>query len=204
MVILFRAATTVAVAIGDVFLYARSFEYFELAGIVAVIAGCILFALDHLHANAVGILWGIGYYFSLSFNTLYAKGVFNQYSNVSAWTKTFYCNCLALIPCIIISGLSENSTSLILVLGNLKPMGWLMVFLSCMIGLFLGATGNVCRNMLSPTGFDVAGNVNKFITVFVNQWVFDYSLTARSTLGACITLLGASVYSKSFGLGSWC
>lgn len=203
MVILFRAATTIAVASGDALLYSRSFEFSEITGILAILAGCVIFSLDNLQAHKIGILWGLGYYISLSFNTLYAKSVFNKYPKVSAWTKTFYCNTLAFLPMVGISVIAEDSQKFVDAMKNLNSVGMLMVFLSCIMGLLLGATGNICRHMLSPTGFDVAGNVNKFVTIFLSQWIFGYLLSARANFGACFALLGATLYSTPidfFGL----
>uniref|UniRef100_A0A061QUU4 Gdp-mannose transporter gonst3-like n=1 Tax=Tetraselmis sp. GSL018 TaxID=582737 RepID=A0A061QUU4_9CHLO len=197
VIILFRAATTLAVAVGDFFLYSHKFTWSELGGIALITAGCITFALDNLHASTVGCLWALGYYVTLTFNTLYAKGVFNNHPGVSAWLKTFYCNTIAFVPIAIIATSLEDTSAFFRAIVDVKPLGAMNVVLSCVMGLLIGATGNICRHMLSATGFDIAGNVNKFVTIFLSQMIFGYVLTARANFGAIIALTGATVYSNS-------
>ncbi|KAK3278637.1 hypothetical protein CYMTET_13439 [Cymbomonas tetramitiformis] len=203
-VIVFRAASTAGVALADWIFFKHGFQANETLGVVAIVGGSVLYTSFDLQYDAMGYVLGLVYMISMIFNLIYIKYFFEQNQSLNMWTKTYYMNMLA-IPLLIVMVLAfEGSAVGELSWSSISNSGLVCLGVSCLVGLVLSASATGLRDVVSPTTFDILGNVNKFATAALSRLIFHTVNTALSSLGLAISLLGGALYApigkQLFGL----
>ncbi|KAK3242883.1 hypothetical protein CYMTET_47437 [Cymbomonas tetramitiformis] len=203
-VIVFRAASTAGVALADWIFFKHGFQANETLGVVAIVGGSVLYTSFDLQYDATGYVLGLVYMISMIFNLIYIKYFFEQNQSLNMWTKTYYMNMLA-IPLLIVMVLAfEGSAVGELSWSSISNSGLVCLGVSCLVGLVLSASATGLRDVVSPTTFDILGNVNKFATAALSRLIFHTVNTALSSLGLAISLLGGALYApigkQLFGL----
>jgi len=190
--IVFRSACLVGVALGDYTLFHRRFSLVETLSLVSVVGGAWIFALSNVKHNFAGYAWGTAYWASLTASLLYVKRAFNHCEGIDTWEKTLYLNMFGLFPTVLlVIGFELNFVSS---LQGFPVMSWIWIVCSSAMGILLGVFGNSARAFLSPTGFDVLGNVSKFATVAVSALIFQETHTFLSYVGLGLVIFGGAIF----------
>eukprot|EP00658_Telonema_sp_P-2_P038082 TRINITY_DN2736_c0_g2_i4.p1 TRINITY_DN2736_c0_g2~~TRINITY_DN2736_c0_g2_i4.p1 ORF type:complete len:173 (+),score=42.94 TRINITY_DN2736_c0_g2_i4:240-758(+) len=128
-------------------------------------------------------------------NSLYIKMVFIKSESMTTWEKSFLSNLMTVPVLLLASGYSENLSTCFSALMNLNTQGILIVTLSCVMGLGISVAGTRCREAFSATGFDVLGNMNKFISIALSRLLLGSIVSSQSLAGLIVALLGGVLYS---------
>lgn len=164
-VVVFRTLSTFGVALGDRYFFGKQFTQPALVAMLVTVGGGVLFALSDAHYTAVGYFWGVMYFLATIYNGLYIKLIFTQSVDMSNWEKTYYNNLMALpVTLLLILG-TESVSGIFTAIKDLSFAGWLVILLSGVMGTAISVAGTNTRDLLSATSFNIAGNINKFMSV---------------------------------------
>lgn len=205
-VVVFRTLTTFAVAGGDMIIFKKTFSSLSLLSILFIVIGSIIFALNDWSFSLIGYFWAILYALATCVNALYIKHVFNEVAKLDmSNTEKMYYNNLMGMPVMLILMLATEDTPAFVTLcgevfsGQAEAAGVksAILFASCAMGTLISAAGTNLRDLISATSFNVSGNVNKFITVFLSAILFRTNYTANAMSGLVIALIAGVVYGWS-------
>ena len=126
---------------------------------------------------------------------LYMKHVFNKSTDMNTWEKSWLSNAMMLPPLTLYCLVAENLPQALRDMRGMSLGGAALVTLSCFMGLGISVAGTRCREMFSATGFDVLGNMNKFLSIGLSQFLLGSIVTAQSMFGLVIALCGGVIYS---------
>lgn len=115
---------------------------------------------------------------------------------MTSWGRSFYNNILATIPVLIMSFIAGENDKLVDEKEAFTNLTYIMVGLSCVMGLGISISGFACRELISATSFSVVGNMNKVLTVVINfiAWDSHTSMSGLACLSICI--VGGALYAK--------
>jgi len=194
-VIIFRILSTFGVAIGDYFLFEVRFSAPALVTMAVTVGGGVLYGLNDANFTVAGYFWGLLYFSATIFNALYIKLMFNRVSvSMSNVEKTYYNNLMAIPLLLVISIATEDWGSVPVHLTNMTLTGWCCIALSCFMGTAISMCGTACRDLLSATSFNIAGNLNKFLTILMSVAFLETRIVAQSAIGLFLALSGGAAY----------
>merc|ERR1712072_1245025 len=98
-------------------------------------------------------------------NSLYIKMIFNSSTEMTTWEKSWLSNAMTVPVLSLYCFYAEDVPSCIQAMTRLSLPGAALVLLSCFMGLGISVAGTRCRELFSATGFDVLGNMNKFLSI---------------------------------------
>jgi hypothetical protein len=84
---------------------------------------------------------------------------------MSNWEKTYYNNIMALPVTFLLLLFTERVPDIISSMLSMSLGGWLVILLSGVMGTAISVAGTNTRDLLTATSFNMAGNVNKFLSV---------------------------------------
>jgi hypothetical protein len=164
-VVVFRTLSTFGVALGDRYFFGKQFSQPALVSMVVTVSGGMLYAISDAHFSGVGYFWGLMYFLATIYNGLYIKLIFTQSVDMSNWEKTYYNNLMALPVTLLLILFSESVPGIISSMLGMSIGGWLVILLSGVMGTAISVAGTNTRDLLTATSFNIAGNVNKFLSV---------------------------------------
>eukprot|EP00960_Hanusia_phi_P008213 235047-Hanusia_phi.AAC.1 len=146
---MFRAIATVAVALGDRLVLGSQLSSRQMFACAVISLGGSIYASSDLRFNASGYAWGLAYALSMVVNTIYVKFSFERNKEMSSWEKTYLNNLLASPVILLLSFLTEDTSSLLRKLTQLEFLPLFWVLLSCVIGL--GSHPHLRPSLLLPS-----------------------------------------------------
>ena len=196
-VIIFRMLSIVAIACGDVYWFNKTFSQRAQISMGVLVLGGLVYALNDSFFDPLGYIWSFAYFFATVLNALYIKWVFNTVPQMGNWEKTYYNNLMG-IPVLLFQALvTESIPGFFSTLLNMDLPSLIMVIVSCIMGFGISLAGTMCRDLVSATSFNVAGNVNKFLTVLLSMVMFNSYPGAVAVLGLLMALGGGASYAFS-------
>lgn len=194
-VLVFRTMTVLGVSFGDRMLLGNKIDMLSFIGLCTITAGGLTYGYYDVSYNEQGYFWAFMYWATMVANALYIKNVFNSSQQMSTWEKSFLMNAM-IVPLLTVHCLmNENMTQAITDLTLLPMNGLAIVVLSCFMGLGISVAGTRCREVFSATAFDVLGNMNKFLSIALSQYLLGSVVSGQSLCGLVLALFGGVVYS---------
>jgi hypothetical protein len=164
-VVVFRTLSTFGVALGDKYFFGKQFSQPALVAMFVTVSGGIVYAISDAHFSVVGYFWGFVYFLATIYNGLYIKLIFTQSVDMSNWEKTYYNNVMALPVTLVLILFTESVSGVVSSMLEMSFAGWLVIMLSGVMGTAISVAGTNTRDLLTATSFNIAGNVNKFLSV---------------------------------------
>ena len=180
-VVVFRTLSTFGVALGDKYFFGKQFSQPALASMFVTVSGGIVYAISDAHFSGIGYFWGLMYmppppalffcnnlnmyFLATIYNGLYIKLIFTQSVDMSNWEKTYYNNLMALPVTFFLILFTESIPGILSSMLGMTIAGWLVILLSGVMGTAISVAGTNTRDLLTATSFNIAGNVNKFLSV---------------------------------------
>eukprot|EP00899_Mesostigma_viride_P025255 jgi/Mesvir1/5914/Mv00683-RA.1 len=195
-IVVFRTVSTIAVAAGDRLFFSHKFSLMSMAGIATILCGSLIYAMHDIHFDAGGYLWALFYWGSVVTNCLYMKKVVDSptTAELSHTERAYYQSLLSIIPLIILAVACESTVDGLAHLLGHSMYSTVLLVLSGILGLGICVIGSMCREELSATSFNVAGNMNKFITVVLSTVIWETVNTATAMFGLLLALTGGGLY----------
>ncbi|GJP55919.1 hypothetical protein CLOM_g14934 [Closterium sp. NIES-68] len=78
---------------------------------------------------------------------------------------------------------------------HVSAAAWACILLSCVLAIFCNLTQYLCISMLSPTSFQVLGNMKTVLVLVLGWMLFDSSLTPANVVGMAMAVSGMVLYS---------
>jgi hypothetical protein len=164
-VVVFRTLSTFGVALGDKYFFGKQFSQPALVSMFVTVSGGIVYAISDAHFSGIGYFWGLMYFLATIYNGLYIKLIFTQSVDMSNWEKTYYNNLMALPVTFLLILFTESIPGILSSMLGMTIAGWLVILLSGVMGTAISVAGTNTRDLLTATSFNIAGNVNKFLSV---------------------------------------
>lgn len=194
-VVVFRQVSTALVAVGEFFLFKKSFKVLVIASIMLGIMGSLVYGFSATDYKLLGYLYSLLYAVAMAINALYVKSIFDQLPQMSHWEKTYYQN-LEGTPFLLMMAIPvESVTSCLRDMGALTYQAWTIIALSCFAGFAVSVAGILSRTALSPTSFNILGNMSKPLTVLLSFFIFGAESSAKALVGLGMVLMAGVTYS---------
>ena len=194
-VVVFRQVSTALVAIGEFLAFRKKFKKLAVFAIFLGILGSLYYGRSASDFHFLGYMFAFLYACSMAVNALYIKAVFDRLPQMNNWEKTLYQNfegtpLLVVIALSVesIQGFGEN-------LRTLSIEGWLVILFSCVAGFAVSIAGIFSRTALSPTSFNILGNMSKPLTVLMSFFLFQAETSMDALTGLMMVLLSGALYS---------
>ena len=143
----------------------------------------------------LGYLYSFLYAVSMAINALYVKSIFDQLPQMSSWEKTYYQN-LEGSPFLLMMALPlESISSCLSDMGRLSYQSWTVIAMSCFAGFAVSVAGILARTALSPTSFNILGNMSKPMTVLLSFFIFGIESSSKALVGLGMVLVAGALYS---------
>jgi len=194
-VLVFRTMTVLGVSFGDRMLLGNHIDPVSFLGLCVITLGGLTYGYYDVSYNQEGYFWAFLYWASMVANALYIKNVFNSSHGMSTWEKSFLSNAMTVPLLTLYCMYAENLPQCLTDMGNLPTKGAALVFLSCCMGLGISVAGTRCREIFSATAFDVLGNMNKFLSIALSQYLLGSIVSGQSLCGLLMALCGGILYS---------
>lgn len=195
--IVFRSFSTLVVAIMEVAFMNSTFSTPSVLSMLLTFIGSVLYGYYDIYFSQSGYFWGTMYCGALVFNGLYIKAVFNTVHSKSDAEKTYYNNLVTLPFFFTLMFCEESWAEWSLSFEQAGSVGLGALIASCFLGTAISYTGTVLRNLISATAFNIAGNANKFVTVFISMVLVEQNISKQkpiALLGLFLSLFGAGWY----------
>ena len=194
-VVVFRQVSTALVAVGEVFLFKKRFKTLVIVSILLGIMGSLEYGFSATDFKFLGYLYSFLYAVSMAINALYVKSIFDQLPQMSSWEKTYYQN-LEGSPFLLMMALPlESISSCLSDMGRLSYQSWTVIAMSCFAGFAVSVAGILARTALSPTSFNILGNMSKPMTVLLSFFIFGIESSSKALLGLGMVLVAGALYS---------
>eukprot|EP00658_Telonema_sp_P-2_P039062 TRINITY_DN27928_c0_g1_i1.p1 TRINITY_DN27928_c0_g1~~TRINITY_DN27928_c0_g1_i1.p1 ORF type:complete len:337 (-),score=77.73 TRINITY_DN27928_c0_g1_i1:152-1162(-) len=200
-VLVFRTMTVLGVALGDYLLLGNRIETIPLVGLFTITIGGITYGMYDVSYNLAGYIWAVIYWATMVINALYIKAIFIKSESMTTWEKSFLSNVMTVPVLTMASAYFEGVPSCVAALFSMSAPGMMVVALSCVMGLGISVAGTRCRESFSATGFDVLGNMNKFISIGLSRTLLGSVVSSQSLIALIVALGGGFLYSP---LGTKC
>eukprot|EP01119_Soliformovum_irregulare_P012909 TRINITY_DN3388_c0_g1_i4.p1 TRINITY_DN3388_c0_g1~~TRINITY_DN3388_c0_g1_i4.p1 ORF type:complete len:322 (-),score=85.01 TRINITY_DN3388_c0_g1_i4:176-1141(-) len=200
-VIVFQTLTSLGVAYGDWRLLNSAMPSRGIIiSLLIIVFGAVLYVfVDSAEGFKTDAYFWVALYFVAKVtDMLYTKHIVDTVP-MSSWGRSFYNNILATVPVLLIALVSGEDQKFAAMRENGiddEFTTYLLVGLSCLMGLGISISGFVCREMISATSFSVVGNMNKVLTVFINYIAWDSHTSAPGLFSLSICILGGAYYAK--------
>lgn len=186
--IVFRASTPLAISACDYFFLGRELpSQRSMMSLCALVAGAAGYMWSDASFEVTGYSWVMIWYVIFVFNQVYIKFVVDSV-DMTNWGRVYYSNFLAAIPLIpmgLFSGEAEN------IVWTAESTAALLF--SCVLGVAMSYFAFLARKAVSATYFSILGNVCKFVTIFINFFIWDKHAT-QFGLGCLVVCLGAAYF----------
>jgi len=128
------------------------------------------------------------------FDQVYIKHVISTVK-MSTWTRVYYQNLLSGIP-VALMAIAWEGFPMILCTGWKARVDVAvgMLVISCGMSIAISYFSFSAREALSATGFTVAGNACKFISVLVNVIIWRKHATIFGIIALCFSLVSSAFY----------
>ena len=194
-VVVFRQVSTALVAVGEVFLFKKRFKTLVIVSILLGIMGSLEYGFSATDFKFLGYLYSFLYAVSMAINALYVKSIFDQLPQMSSWEKTYYQN-LEGSPFLLMMALPlESISSCLSDMGRLSYQSWTVIAMSCFAGFAVSVAGILARTALSPTSFNILGNMSKPMTVLLSFFIFGIESSSKALVGLGMVLVAGALYS---------
>jgi GDP-mannose transporter len=194
-VLVFRTMTVLGVAFGDRIFLGTIIDRISFLGLCTITLGGLTYGFYDVSYDSQGYFWAFLYWASMVGNALYIKTVFNNAQQMSTWEKSFLNNAMT-VPLLTLHCIfNENMTQAMVDMQDLSLQGLGLVLLSCFMGLGISVAGTRCREVFSATAFDVLGNMNKFLSIALSQYLLGSIVSGQSLCGLVLALFGGILYS---------
>jgi len=194
-VVVFRQVSTAATAVGEFFFFKKRFSPLVVVSILLGILGGLVYGFTATDYEFIGYLYAFLYAIAMAVNALYVKMIFDQLPQMSKWEKTYYQN-LEATPFLVGLALPiESVPSCFSEMAGLDYKAWIVIVLSCIAGFAISVAGILSRTALSPTSFNILGNMSKPMTVVLSFFLFGLESSPNALLGLGTVLLAGILYS---------
>jgi len=195
-VIVFQTLTSLGVAYGDYKLLKNSMPSKQvILSLLIIVLGSVLYVLTDSNFKLNGYFWVVMYFIAKITDMLYVKYIVDSVQ-MTPWGRSFYNNLLSLPPVLLIIFLTSEQYKVAEIFNEGITVGtWLIVGISCIMGLGISISGFICRALISATSFSVVGNMNKVLTVFINYFLIADHASPLGMLCLFICLFGGYYYS---------
>lgn len=198
-IIVFRACTPITVAVIEWAFMDRELPSQKSSLALAVIVGgaytYVSMDAEFSMTGSGAMFWIASWYFLLCFQMTYGKVLLQNVKLDTVWGPVLYTNLLSIPPTIMLA----------VILGDFQKMETaeasenanLWVSLSCVVGIAIGYSGWMCRDMVSATTYTLVGVINKLLSVLVSVTFIntDASWASLAALGVC--LVAGTQYSQA-------
>jgi len=197
-IIVFQTLTSLAVAYGDFKLLKSGLPSNQvILSLCIIVLGAVLYIFTDSTFKVEAYFWVLLYFIAKVTDMLYTKHIVDTVP-MSSWGRSFYNNYLSLVPVFLMILMSNehNKVQQLYESGEIGNGAFVLVFLSCIVGLGISISGFVCRELISATSFSVVGNMNKILTIFINFVVWEYHASFQGLACLLICLIGGAYYAK--------
>jgi len=194
-VVVFRQVSTALVASGEYIIFRKRFSRWIVMSIVLGIVGSLIYGFSATDYKPAGYLYAFLYACAMAVNAVYIKMVFDQLPQMGHWEKTYYQN-LEGTPFLFLMALAvEDLGGFFAQLSSLSTKGWSIVMVSCIAGFAVSVAGILARTALSPTSFNILGNMSKPMTVVLSFFIFQAESSLKALVGLFMVLISGIWYS---------
>jgi len=194
-VVVFRQVSTALVAIGEYFFFQKRFRILVIVSILLGILGSIMYGFTASDFHFLGYVYSFFYAVTLAVNSLYVKSIFDSLPKMSNWEKTYYQNLEGLPFLVMMAVPIESISSCLAEMKTLNVQGWLVIIVSCVAGFMISVAGTLSRTALSPTSFNILGNMSKPMTVIFSFFIFGAETSLNALAGLSMVLISGIMYS---------
>uniref|UniRef100_A0A7S2YUD7 Sugar phosphate transporter domain-containing protein n=1 Tax=Chloropicon laureae TaxID=464258 RepID=A0A7S2YUD7_9CHLO len=193
--VVFRQVSTALVAVGEFVIFKKKFKVLVILSILIGIFGSLVYGFTATDFQLLGYIYSFLYAVSMAINALYVKSIFDQLPAMSPWEKTYYQN-LESTPFLILMALPvESFGGCLSDMRDLPFNGWLVIGASCFAGFAISVAGILSRTALSPTSFQILGNMSKPMTVVLSFFIFGAESSLKALVGLSMVLVAGIIYS---------
>jgi GDP-mannose transporter len=200
-VIVFRACTPIAVSFIEYMWMGRHLPSTRSAISLSVVAiGAVFYCMSDSEFAMKGVeayYWVLTYFFLITFEMTYGKGLTSSVKMESVWGPVLYCNLLAVVPMGMLGYMQGDFDGLSVKLMEIPANGVLILLFSCVVGTLIGYSGWKCRGMVSAATYTLVGVVNKFFTVLLNVFLWDKHSSPAGLFAVCLCLAAGFFYQQA-------
>lgn len=194
-IIVFRSCTPITVALIEwAFMDRELPNNKSKAALFVIVAGAYIYvSMDAEMAfnGSEAFFWIGAWYFLLCFQMTYGKVLLQNVKLETVWGPVLYTNLLSIPPTLVLAA----------VLGDFKKMetaeptenAYIWVSLSCVVGIAIGYSGWLCRDMVSATTYTLVGVINKLLSVLVSV-TFINTTVSWPAIGALVVCVVAGTF----------
>lgn len=144
--------------------------------------------------DMAGVVWIVfNMFFAIGGRMLERRFLALEKLDVSITGTLFLNNVIGICP-VAITGFFQGEFGKISVLPSTTSQGWLVLALTCVIGVGIGWTGLLIQRQVSATAMLTITNMNKFCVILIAMVIFGENSAAPVLVGCIIALCGGFYY----------
>lgn len=196
-VIVFQTLTSLVIAWGDYkWLTGGMPSSKVILSLGVIVVGAVCYVSTDSEFRLDTYFWVVMYFVAKTIDMLYTKHIVDTVP-MTSWGRSFYNNFLSMFPFLIVAVIQEKEKVVeYFYTGQFTTLTFVVVLLSCMIGIGISIVGFMIREAVSATSFSVVGNMNKILTIIVNYMLWDAHASNAGILSLLICLAGGAYYAK--------
>jgi len=196
-VIVFQTLTSLVIAYGDYKLLHTALPSPKvILSLGVIVVGAVCYVATDSEFKVETYFWVVMYFVAKTVDMLYTKHIVDTVP-MTSWGRSFYNNFLSMFPFAILALVQEKEK----VMGyfateQFTTIVFIVILLSCVIGIGISIIGFMVREAVSATSFSVVGNMNKIATIFINYMIWDAHASPAGILSLLLCLFGGAYYAK--------
>ncbi|CAE7708144.1 GONST3, partial [Symbiodinium pilosum] len=193
-VIVARSCSPIAVSVLEHFTLGRALPNTPgVMSLLAIAGGAVIYVISDEGFKIEGYTWLLLYFVFIVVEMVFVKFVVDTIP-MSTWTRVYYNNTMS-IPMVILSSFMTG-------FGAFMKVDWgvahfLVVGLSCVIGVAISYAGFNLRKAVSATSFTVIGVLCKLLTVLLNDVVWTNHSNFMGHLGLLLCIIAGFAYERT-------
>lgn len=192
--VVFRAISTCLVAVGDLLIFGKTFEFREYLCLVACVIGGLLYASADLSYDPTGYAW-------MACNTAFfvSSQLYEKFAIVALDQTPVGISCVqnALsLPILLVFGTFVAHEDPLPKLRQLDSLTHFFLFSTGLAGCALSVCYISLSKFASATSISLAGNMNKVLSIVAGAFVFRNPLSLLQSVGLAISMLATIAFSQ--------
>jgi len=196
-VIVFQTLTSLVIAYGDYAYLGTGVPSSKvILSLGMIVVGALCYVATDSEFRMDTYFWVFMYFIAKTVDMLYTKRIVDTVP-MTSWGRSFYNNFISMFP-LLIWGLYREQTKVqeFIAEGHFTTPVFIVVFMSCVVGIGISIIGFMVREAVSATSFSVVGNMNKVLTIFINFMIWDKHASMEGLGSLAICLVAGAYYAK--------
>lgn len=199
MQIMLRNLNPIITVMFEKWFFKYSINFYSLIALLSIVPGTISYAKGNFSYNYTGVFWISVNIISTSAQRIIQKMLLCEKNGVkmSKMSMTFFNNLfssLFLIPLIYFYEYSYAFKTNIFDESNWSYTMIILMFLTSVVGFFIGYVGISAQEIMSPSSMLVLVNSNKFLTILFAIYFMNENNSNKSIVGCILSLFSTCLY----------